>query len=426
MKIQISLSNNLVSLSSKPMPAPAKGSTPQLLKELKAAATEACKELGPKLTAGLKIPTTCTADLSRLKLGIVDLTIIAKYGKNKNVMIECPLKYAFPTVSFKSGIATNGVISKVGSKATRKFSTYATKVLGKSPISASDFLKVIKQFNTEFADASEVKVVKKEPSAMQVSIDKLKKSAFRVRSALVAGGIDKTKLSVVRYGMSGAGVACVFHSVEGENPGYAVFELEDAGSYRVGKCAGPGAPQNPEFLSQVKEYSQVEDVVAFLLKSTKPLSPVTVKPKSGSKVPSNLKGLAFDRKTMSGVEWFEAINGRSKAKSHIEGYWRPEFNAAMGSLPFPIIMDVKGYDKAAFLAAYDGKVRESRQTAQKGFSRNRWTGGNNGDVECHLGAWIWPKGLRVYFSAGVPPSSAFYKFVTGKTLPSLPLYGRTK
>lgn len=157
----------------------------------------------------------------------------------------------------------------------------------------------------------------------------------------------------------------------------------------------------------------------------------SAKPKSRPKISRapishiDLKDHAkFDRKLMQGPMWFEAINGRAKRRAKVEGYWRPSFNKAMASLPFPVIMPVKGYNKTAFVNRLKALQKQAKKTVARGDAPNRWTGGSSGAAEYALDGWRWPGGLSYYLSAGVPPSRAFYKFVMGKDLPALPTYGK--
>lgn len=132
----------------------------------------------------------------------------------------------------------------------------------------------------------------------------------------------------------------------------------------------------------------------------------------------------FNRKLMQGPEWFATINGNSVRRAKVEGYWRPSFNKGLSSLPFPVIMTVKGYNKTAFVNRLQVLQRQAKKTIARGDAPNRWTGGSSGAAEYALDGWRWPGGLSYYLSAGVPPSRAFYKFVMGKDLLSLPTYGR--
>ena len=161
---------------------------------------------------------------------------------------------------------------------------------------------------------------------------------------------------------------------------------------------------------------------------TKPPRPVEAKPGTKPK-PSdssiNVKDYkAFDRKVMKGPVWFDTLNGKSKARVNIEGYWRRDFNKGLSTLPFPVAMTVKGYDKAKFMEALTVAEKKASNKPQRGTSPNRWTGGSNGSGEYHLNKWKWPQGIRYYLNQGVPPSRAFYEFITGKDLPGLPTYGR--
>ena len=170
-------------------------------------------------------------------------------------------KYKFSDISVKSGVVSNGSISKVGTTATRKFSVYATKVLCATPTSVADFVKIINQFNADFA-TSGVKADKKEPEASSKLLAESKKAAFRVKAALVGAGVAKFNLYLERYSMMGLSVACVFRV--DDTVGYAI-SVKD-GVYVVGKCAEHGRPQSAEFLSHVKKFGSIDGAVLFLNK----------------------------------------------------------------------------------------------------------------------------------------------------------------
>lgn len=166
----------------------------------------------------------------------------------------------------------------------------------------------------------------------------------------------------------------------------------------------------------------------------KPVStkPETVKPSADAKPDltkppinlSKLKNVAFDKRAMSGEAWFKALNGQAKPRLYVEGYWREKYNVGLKTLPFPVIYNVKGYDKTAFVKKLQSVQARAKKTVNKGYSPNRWTGGNNGAAEYKSGKWSWPAGLTTYLSAGVPPSAEFYKFIMGKSLAGLPTYNR--
>lgn len=116
---------------------------------------------------------------------------------------------------------------------------------------------------------------------------------------------------------------------------------------------------------------------------------------------------------------FKELNAGKAFPRKVFGYWRPSISAR-GKMPFPVAMDVRGYDKADFLRQLTIKQREARLTHDKGTAHNRWTGGNAGSGEYSLLGWRWPQGARTYLRAGVPPSKEFYKFITGRSLAGLP------
>ena len=132
----------------------------------------------------------------------------------------------------------------------------------------------------------------------------------------------------------------------------------------------------------------------------------------------------FKPKEMQGQEWFDKINGKSKALATTEGYWRQRFDKEASSLPFPVPLKVPGYSWSEFKNALAKAQTQAKLETSKGTSPNRWAGSENGAKEYSLGKWRWPAGVTYYFSRGVPPSRAFYKFITGKDNPKLPTYGR--
>lgn len=135
---------------------------------------------------------------------------------------------------------------------------------------------------------------------------------------------------------------------------------------------------------------------------------------------------------------FDRVNGESAFPDHIEGYWRQavwpdkdklssNYDRKVASYPWPVVFDVEGYNKDEFV----GKLVMLKQldpnanvVNYRGFSVHRITGAVNGIGEYVLYGWTWPTGYMAYLSMGVPPSRAFYKWVTGEDLPALPSYGR--
>ena len=138
--------------------------------------------------------------------------------------------------------------------------------------------------------------------------------------------------------------------------------------------------------------------------------------------PTKSRG-SYDPTTMKGAKAFAEINGSSKLPPKVEGYWRQSLKEK-SDLPFPIVYKPTGYNKTEFLAKLE-KVQERANTqSYRGWSSNRWTGESNGSREFEYKGWKWPEGLITYLKAGVPPSQAFYKLITGKALDSLPTYNR--
>lgn len=96
-------------------------------------------------------------------------------------------------------------------------------------------------------------------------------------------------------------------------------------------------------------------------------------------------------------------------------------------MPWPVIFEVEGYDKDAFnhkLTLLQQLNPNLTTKMYRGVSLNRLTGEFNGNAEYELGGWVWPAGYIAYICMGVPPSRAFYEFVMGVDLPTLPTYGR--
>ena len=132
----------------------------------------------------------------------------------------------------------------------------------------------------------------------------------------------------------------------------------------------------------------------------------------------------YDPKVMKGREYFEKINGKSKALPFVEGFWRDTYASKVNGLPFPVPMSVKGYSWAKFKPMLEDFQDHSQTQPGRGTSPHRWTGKPNGGNTYMRGKWKWPSGLTSYFSKGVPPSRAFYLFVTGEDNTYLPTYGR--
>lgn len=182
---------------------------------------------------------------------------------------------------------------------------------------------------------------------------------------------------------------------------------------------------NTELASQTKALETKEKQVAALsakLKQTteKPSPKQSISTKPGlEKLPEK-----FDKGTMFGKEWFDKANGSSKRRAKVEGYWRTSLNKGLSSLPFPIPYKVKGFNKASFIASLLAKQKIAKLGESRGMSPDRWSGAKNGSKEYSLDGWSWPSGYIKYVRHDVPPSRAFYKFIMGKDLTTLPTYGR--
>lgn len=139
--------------------------------------------------------------------------------------------------------------------------------------------------------------------------------------------------------------------------------------------------------------------------------------------PKPVKGKPFDPDEMSGEEWFTKVNAKSAFPRKIEGYWRQTYTGS--GMPFPIAFKPVGYNKAAFARRLkEIESSQAERTEFKGSAPDRWTGKPNGAGEYSYRGWKWPIGYMSYVKRGVPPSQAFYKFITGEVLKTLPTYGR--
>lgn len=116
---------------------------------------------------------------------------------------------------------------------------------------------------------------------------------------------------------------------------------------------------------------------------------------------------------------FQELNSGKVFPKNVFGYWRPGVKKS-GRLPFPVALQVRGYDKEKFIKKLKSVQSSSKKTVYKGTAPNRWTGGNAGASEYSKDGWRWPVAALTYIKAGVPPSKAFYKFITGRSLASLP------
>lgn len=125
---------------------------------------------------------------------------------------------------------------------------------------------------------------------------------------------------------------------------------------------------------------------------------------------------------------FDRLNTGCSFPENVEGYWRQRRECSMDRirLPWPVPFEVEGYNKYEFVGKLIEKQMDNRVEviSYRGWSINRLTGRENGSTEYKLDGWHWPVGYVSYLIAGVPPSRAFYEFVTGEDIPSLPDYGR--
>ncbi len=132
-------------------------------------------------------------------------------------------------------------------------------------------------------------------------------------------------------------------------------------------------------------------------------------------------------KTYFGIDLYNKLNADSKALPNVEGYWRKK-EIDNDPLPWPVSFEVQGYDADYFIQALteiEGK-ESCKRVVYRGISQHRWNGAATpmGNCEFEYEGWRWPGGFKSYLALNVPPSQAFYKFITGKELHTLPTYGR--
>lgn len=159
-------------------------------------------------------------------------------------------------------------------------------------------------------------------------------------------------------------------------------------------------------------------------------------PKLNREMLDSIQSDAFQR--------FHELNAESKFPTRVEGYWRrhavipPKDNFpganmrhyvnTMGAeFPWPVPMEIEGFDVQDFInKLVDIEEREggAEKVLYRGFSICRLTGENLGNAEFEFRGWKWPDGLVHYIRMGVPPSAAFYHFITGMELNTLPNYNR--
>lgn len=195
-------------------------------------------------------------------------------------------------------------------------------------------------------------------------------------------------------------------------------------------------------LSLDKKISALEVVIqkagvsteSIVKPSVKPANQAIVKPETqvessdgmtNTQRKAAIKALGFKHTTHTGIRVHNLVNGASKARKGVEGYWRSSISENLSGLPFPVKATAKGYSKTDFMSKLQELQKRATKRAQRGESPNRWTGSMNGGSEYKLEGWSWPSGYSTYIKGGLLPSRAFYKFVMGKDLPSLPTYNRS-
>lgn len=199
-----------------------------------------------------------------------------------------------------------------------------------------------------------------------------------------------------------------------------------------------------EALKEAREelkQAKADEKLAGKKPTTKPKP--TQKPKPASTVEVNADGRKAPFKktrykkfnpSMKGKKWFNELNEGCSFPENVEGYWRNSVDRASedDSLPFPIAMPVAGYNRRTFysqLMDYEDVNARISGRAGRGRSPDRWTGelipGAGELVSRKDGKrFSWPIAYSTYVKRGVPPSRAFYKFITGEDNPNLPTYGR--
>lgn len=134
---------------------------------------------------------------------------------------------------------------------------------------------------------------------------------------------------------------------------------------------------------------------------------------------------------------FLKVNFRCAFPKFVEGYWRKaervdkealqwrsQVERNESRLPWPVVLEIAGYDKEDFIARLDELQAHAQKELYRGITVSRLTGEPLGNAEYELNEWTWPGDYIHYLKAGVPPSRAFYKFVTDRDLDTLPKYGR--
>lgn len=142
--------------------------------------------------------------------------------------------------------------------------------------------------------------------------------------------------------------------------------------------------------------------------------------------PALKKGVTGRANYPQGKELFKLATDGFSFPEKCVGYWRDTLMPKKNdTLPFPVISTASGYNRDRFCRALDKIESEcAKSKAYKGWSNHRWTQSKNGSAEYSYRGWSWPSGYSVYIADGVLPSRAFYKFIMGKDLDTLPTYGQ--
>lgn len=142
--------------------------------------------------------------------------------------------------------------------------------------------------------------------------------------------------------------------------------------------------------------------------------------------PALKKGVTGRANYPQGKELFKLATDGFSFPDKCVGYWRDTLMPKKNdTLPFPVISTASGYNRDKFCRALDKIESEcAKLKAYKGWSNHRWTQSKNGSAEYSYRGWSWPSGYSVYIADGVLPSRAFYKFIMGKDLDTLPTYGQ--
>lgn len=98
------------------------------------------------------------------------------------------------------------------------------------------------------------------------------------------------------------------------------------------------------------------------------------------------------------------------------GWWRSDIDPK-GSNLYPVVVDVKGFNRAEFLKKLNTVETGLEVTSYRSAVQNPWGVTNEGFME--LSGWVWTLSARQMIERGVLPSKAFYKFIMGKPCPTL-------